>query len=172
MIITTAVINSNITTTAATAAPTIIPTDGDDVWLVPSEDASQSFESNESSIVGQLESMSRVTLFTLTDGSDSTHSFSTVIILSASVTEAATCKVIIARYTTVFLNSPCDPLQLKVSSMMLLEVNSQEQRISTWRIISALMSLCFCSSSSTYNNYTYIYIASWILVICWLFYHA
>ena len=106
-IITTAVINSNITR-AATAAPTIIPTDNDDDddGLVPSEGISQSFELNDSSIVGQPESMSRVTLFTLTDGSDSTHSLSTTTILSASVMEVGTCKVIIARYTTVFLNSP------------------------------------------------------------------
>ena len=112
-------INSNITTRAATAAPTIIPTDDDDDdvdddgdddddndGLVPSESISQSFELNDSSIVGQPESMSRVTLFTLTDGSDSTHSLSTITILSASVMEVGTCKVIIARYTTVFLNSP------------------------------------------------------------------
>ena len=97
-------------TTAATAAPTIIPTDDgddeDDDGLVPSGGISQSFELNDSSIVGQLESMSRVILFTITDGSDSTHSLSTATILSASVMEAGTCKVIIARYTTVFLNSP------------------------------------------------------------------
>ena len=98
-------------TTAATAAPTIIPTDDDDDdddGLAPSEGLgiSQSFELNDSSIVGQLESILRVILFTLTDGSDSTHSLSTATILSASVTEAGTCKVIIARYTTVFLNSP------------------------------------------------------------------
>ena len=96
---------------AAIAAPAIIPTDDDDDddddndGLVPSG-ISQSFELNDSSIVGQSESMSRVTLFTLTDGSDSTHSLSTTTILSASVMEAGTCKVIIARYTTVFLNSP------------------------------------------------------------------
>ena len=94
-------------TTAATAAPTIIPTDDDDDddGLVPSE-GTQSFELNDSSIVGQLESIPRVTLFTLTDGPDSTHSLSTTTILLASVTEAGTCKVISARYTTVFLNSP------------------------------------------------------------------
>ena len=96
---------------AATAAPTIIPTDNDDDdddddELDPSEGISQSFELNDSSIVGQSESTSRVTLFTLTDGSDSTHSLSTATILSASVMEAGTSKVIIARYTTLFLNSP------------------------------------------------------------------
>ena len=76
--------------------------DGDDDGLAPS----QSSELKDSSIVGQLESMSKVIPFTITDGSDSTHLLSIVTILSAFVIKEGTCKVIIARYTTVFLNSP------------------------------------------------------------------
>ena len=112
------------------------------IWLVI-----QSSKVNESSIVGQPESMSRVTPFTLTDGSICTHWLILVTISLASVIEAGTCKVIIARYTTVFVNSPWDPRQLKLSSMILLAVNVHEQYIDTCRTISSLMSLRFWSMS-------------------------
>ena len=145
-------------TTTVTATPIIMPKGDDDddddddddggglVWW----GGTQSSEVNESSIVGQSGSMSRVTPFTPTLGLVCTHWFMSVTISSASVTEAGTCKVIIARYTTVFLNSPWDPWQLKVSSMILLEVNSHEQRIDTCSTISALMSLCFSSLLFSY----------------------
>ena len=107
----TKMITTITTTTAATTTPMIIPTsdddddDDDDVGLEGTS-ITQSSELNESSIVGQLGSTSRITPSTRTLGSVCTHWFIMVTILSASVIEAGTCKVIIALYTTVFLNCP------------------------------------------------------------------
>jgi len=148
--------------TTATDTPIIMAKgddDDDDGELVWSGETpiTQSSEVNESSIVGQSESMSRVTPFTPTDVIVCTHWFISFTISSASVTEAGTCKFIIARYTTVFLNSPWDPRQLKVSSMILLEVNAHEQSINTCSTISALMSLCFCCLLISYIWYTWKY---------------
>ena len=101
--------------TAVTTTPTIMPADDDDDDDGDDDDddvglegtsITQSSELNESSIVGQSGSTSRITPSTRTLGSVCTHWFILVTILSASVIAAGTCKVIIALYTTVFLNCP------------------------------------------------------------------
>jgi len=105
-IIKTTIINSKITAAATAAA--VVPTDDgdddddddDDVWLVLSvggASVTQSFESNESSIAGQSGSIAKAIPLIVIDGIDSTQSLSIFTISSASVTEAGTCKVIIAR---------------------------------------------------------------------------
>ena len=66
----------------------------------------QSSELNESSIVGQSGSTSRITPSTRTLGLVCTHWFISVTILSVSVIEAGTYKDIISRYTTLSPNSP------------------------------------------------------------------
>ena len=139
--------------TAVTTTPTIMPTgdydDDDDVGLEGTS-ITQSLELNESSIVGQSGSTSRMTPSTLILGLVCTHWFILVTMLSAAVIDVGTSKVIIARYTTVFLNCPWDSLQLKASSMMLLKVNSHEQSINTWLVTSSLISLSFWSRLNSY----------------------
>ena len=152
-------------TTSATATPIIMFKDGDDDdddddWLVEPRCVlvMQSSEANESSIAGQSGSTSRVTPFTFNDGLLCTQLFITVTISSAAVVEAGTCKIIIARYTTVLLSSPLDPRQLKVSSTILLDVKSHEQRSATSCVKSDLMSICFCILSFSYMHDTHVYI--------------
>ena len=95
-------------TTAVTTTPTIMPTDDDDDDDGDDDDddddvglegtsITQSSELNESSIVGQSVSTSRITPSTLILGSVCTHWIILVTMLSASVIEVGTSKVIIAR---------------------------------------------------------------------------
>ena len=153
--------------TPATTAPIIMPIGRDDDdddddgadCLGGGISLTQSSEVTDSSIAGQSGSISKMTLSTVTDGLDCTHSLIKSTIPSASETEAGTGNVIIARNTTVFSKSPWDPRQLKVLSIMLLELNSHEQRIIIACTIPALMSLCFNSLSISYrfNACKYVY---------------
>ena len=131
--------------------------DDDDVglvWLVGTS-ITQSLELNESSIVGQLGSISRVIPSTRTLGLVCTHWLILVTMLSASAIEVGTSKVIIARYTTESVNSPWDPWQLKAPWIILLEVNSHEQCFNICLTISALISLCFWSVLISYIQCIY-----------------
>ena len=75
----------------------------------------QSGELNESSIAGQLGSMSRVTEAIVIDAEDSTQFDISLTTSSAVITEAEACTVTLALNTTVFSKFPCDPRQLKLS---------------------------------------------------------
>ena len=104
---------NNKTTTAATTPPIIMPTgrdddddDDGDGCLGGGVSLAQSSAVTDSSIAGQSGSISKITLSTVTDGLDCTQSFIKSTILSASVAEAGTGNVIIARNTTVFSKSP------------------------------------------------------------------
>ena len=146
-----------ITITAAPAVPAIIPT-GEDEELVGEEilgDAvgctvtiTQSSESNESSIAGQLESMSRVMEAIFIDGENCTQFVISLTTSSAVITEVESCTVTFALNTTVFTKFPFDSRQLKLSSTIL---NVQEHLDVIACITSDLMSSSFCFWFSFYN---------------------
>ena len=101
-----------IMTTAVTDTPVNSPADKAAPFIDEVEEGLQSSESTESSITGQLGSISKIILLTVIDGLDSTHAIMSLIISLAMAIESGIA--IFARYTRdVF-----DSLQLNDGSII------------------------------------------------------
>ena len=107
-----------IITSTASTAPIIAPMEEEESLELGDGDSattSQSPELNETSIAGQLESISMVVSPTDIDGEDLIQSSISVTTSSAGISTAVACTVTLVLNTMVFTKFPCAPRQLKVS---------------------------------------------------------